>query len=73
MEQKLKEIEKAETKRDIGVQKMSLRTFLMRYNAIIILVFLCIIASGLSPLFISKTNLFTLLRQRANKKAEESI
>ncbi len=36
----------------------------MRYNAIIILVVLCIVASFLSPLFLSKTNIFTLLRQQ---------
>ncbi|SHH72887.1 monosaccharide ABC transporter membrane protein, CUT2 family [Sporobacter termitidis DSM 10068] len=64
MELKSKEKTMAEVKSDGGVQRMSLRAFLMRYNAIIILVILCIIASVLSPLFVSKTNIFTLLRQQ---------
>ncbi|SHI14449.1 ribose transport system permease protein [Sporobacter termitidis DSM 10068] len=54
----------ADSRSTVGVQKMSLSTFLIRYNAIIILVILIIAASGLSPLFISKTNVFTLLRQQ---------
>jgi ribose transport system permease protein len=59
-----KEKAAAQTKADVGVQKMSLSTFLIRYNAIIILIVLIIVASILSPLFVSKTNIFTLLRQQ---------
>jgi ribose transport system permease protein len=53
-----------ENKSVTGVQKMTLSTALIRYNAIIIFVILFIAATIISPLFISQTNLFTLLRQQ---------
>lgn len=61
---KTKDKELAEGKNPAGVQKMSPSTFLIRYNAIIIIVILFIAATIISPLFLSKTNLFTLLRQQ---------
>ncbi len=61
MEAKTKEKAAVESQNDIGMQKMSVSTFLMRYNAIIILVLLIIVAAFLSPLFLSRTNIFTLL------------
>ncbi len=64
MEAKTKEKAAVESQNDIGMQKMSVSTFLMRYNAIIILVLLIIVAAFLSPLFLSRTNIFTLLRQQ---------
>ena len=64
MELKNKEKETAVSKGAAGVQKMSLSTFLIRYNAIIILVLLVVVATSLSDLFLSKTNIFTLLRQQ---------
>ncbi len=64
MKLKNKEKETNGVKGAAGGQRMSISTFLIRYNAIIILVLLVIVASSLSPLFISKTNIFTLLRQQ---------
>jgi ribose transport system permease protein len=61
---KSREKDAAENTNPAGTQRMSLSTFIMRYNAIIILIILCIVASCLSPLFLSKTNIFTLLRQQ---------
>ena len=45
-------------------QKMSLRTFLTRYNAIIILVLLFLFASIFVDKFLTSMNIFTLLRQQ---------
>jgi ribose transport system permease protein len=47
-----------------GTQKMTASALLMKYNAIIILVILFIIASFVNPLFVTPTNLFTVLRQQ---------
>jgi len=54
----------SEAPAEIARQKMSLSTFLIRYNAIIIVILLIIAASIISPLFLSKTNIFTVLRQQ---------
>ena len=48
----------------IAKQKMSAGTFLIRFNAIIIFVVLFIAASIISPLFLTNTNIFTVLRQQ---------
>ena len=45
-------------------QRMSARAFLTRYNAVIILVLLFTVSSIISPIFLSKINIFTLLRQQ---------
>jgi len=64
MELKNREKEAAAAKSAISVRGMSLSTFLIRYNAIIILVLLVVVAASLSDLFLSRTNIFTLLRQQ---------
>ncbi len=48
----------------IGVQKMTLSTFLIRYNALIILVALVIVASIMSPIFSSSGNIYNIFRQQ---------
>ena len=48
----------------VQLQRMSFRTFLTRYNAIIILVLLFAISALISPKFLTSVNLFTLLRQQ---------
>lgn len=47
-----------------GVQTMTPSAFLMRYNCIIIIIVLFIVASFINPLFCTPTNLFTMLRQQ---------
>ena len=47
-----------------SAQKVSVRTFLTRYNAIIILVLLFIVSSIISDKFLSTINIYTLLRQQ---------
>jgi len=44
---------------------ISVRSILMRYNAIIILVVLFVAATIISPLFFTERNLFTMLRQQS--------
>lgn len=46
-------------------EKLTFRSFILKYNAILILIILIIAASFISPLFMTKTNLFTLFRQQA--------
>jgi len=48
----------------ITVQRMSVRTFLTRYNAIIILVLLFIVSTIISNKFLTTVNLFNVLRQQ---------
>ncbi len=48
-----------------GKGKLTFRGFILKYNAILILIILAIVASIISPLFLSKTNIFTLLRQQS--------
>ncbi len=47
-----------------GHRKITLREFLLNYNAIIILVVLIVAASLISDIFLTKTNIMTLLRQQ---------
>jgi len=49
---------------EMAVQRMSLRTFITRYNAIIILVLLFTVSSIISEKFLTSVNIFTLLRQQ---------
>ena len=48
----------------IKKQKLTLRSFLINYNAIIFLVILFVVASLASPLFLTSKNFNTLLRQQ---------
>ena len=47
-----------------GGSKMTFSAFLMRYNAIIILILLFAVSTVISPIFFSGRNLFTMLRQQ---------
>ena len=47
-----------------GTQKMTATGFLLKYNCIIIFIALFIVASCLSPMFCTPSNLFTMLRQQ---------
>ena len=47
-----------------GGSRMTFTAFLMRYNAIIILILLFAVSTVISPIFFSGRNLFTLLRQQ---------
>lgn len=64
MELKNKDMAKESGQGGAGVQRMSAGTFLIRYNAIIIFVVLFIVATMISPMFASKMNIFTVLRQQ---------
>ena len=48
----------------VSAQKTSITSFLVRYNAIIILILLFAVSTIISPIFLSGRNLFTLLRQQ---------
>ena len=47
-----------------GGSRMTFTAFLMRYNAIIILILLFAVSTVISPIFFSGRNLYTLLRQQ---------
>ncbi len=47
-----------------GTQKLTVSGFLMKYNCIIIFIALFIVASCISPMFCTPTNIFTTLRQQ---------
>ena len=53
-----------DTSEAIVTQRTSARSFLTRYNAIIILILLFIVSSIISSKFLTTVNLFTLLRQQ---------
>lgn len=50
---------------EIGVRKMTVRSFLIQYNALVILVALIVVASIISPLFLTSGNIYNVLRQQA--------
>ncbi len=49
---------------EIGVQKMTFSRFLIKYNALIILVAMVIVAALISDVFFSKINILNLFRQQ---------
>lgn len=49
----------------IGIQNRSIGSILMRHNASFILIVLCIVSTIISPLFLTKGNVFNLLRQQS--------
>lgn len=64
---RLKENQRQDTAPAVGpviVKRITVKEFLLRYNPIIIFVLLFIAASFIEPLFLTGTNLFTLLRQQ---------
>ncbi len=54
-----------ETKEMVGKKKMTLQSFLLDYNSILILVILVIVALIKSPLFLTPQNLNTILKQQS--------
>lgn len=48
----------------VGTQKMSLSSFLIKYNALIILVLLIAAAALISPIFTSSGNIYNIFRQQ---------
>ncbi|MCL2121564.1 MAG: ABC transporter permease [Clostridiales bacterium] len=54
----------AETTLLVGERKMTLSTFILKYNALIILVIMILAASLMSPLFLTWNNVVNVLRQQ---------
>lgn len=48
-----------------GLQYKKIGSLLMRHNALVILVILCIVSTIISPLFLTSGNIFNLLRQQS--------